>query len=101
MDPTLPLHAVSAVTGISSTLNQHVNNSNDEAEETDKLEQKSKRTNIFTIVVMALIVVTFGFQGLAIGFNTDTTIIIVSGVFSCIVASTVAVKQNIMRSMDT
>lgn len=69
--------------------------------EQEKLEKQSKRTNTVTIIVMVLILATFGFQGLAIGYHTDSVIVIVSGVISAIVASTAGVKQVIMRRMDT
>ena len=67
----------------------------------EKLEKESRRTNIFTVIVTVLILATFGFQGIAIGFNTDRIIVIVSGIISAVVASTAGVKQVIMSRMIT
>ncbi len=74
---------------------------NESEKEAEELEKKSKRTNTVTIVIMALILATFGFQAVAIGFHTDSIIVIVSGAISAVVASTAGVKQIIMRRMDT
>ena len=78
-----------------------LDNKSNDAKEAEKLEQKLKRTNIFTYIAFIGILATFGFQGVAIGLHTDTAIIIISGVIGCVVAGTAAVKQIIMKNMDT
>lgn len=78
-----------------------LDNNGTDAKETEKLEQKRKRTNIFSYIALTVIAASFGFQGVAIGFHTDTAIIIISGIIGCVVAGTAAVKQIIMKNMDT
>lgn len=72
-----------------------------EATTGDRLEQQRKRTNVFTIIVLGSILASFGFQGIAIALNYKNILILISGVASVAVTSTVAVKQIIMQRMDT
>ena len=72
-----------------------------DVEDQEVLEKKKKRTSFFTVVIFGLSGLSFLFQGLAIAYNFELMIVIISGALASVVTSTTAIKQVMIQRLDT
>jgi hypothetical protein len=72
-----------------------------DVEDQESLENKRKKTSIFSVVVFGLSGLSFVFQGFAIAYNVELLVVIISGVLASVVTSTATVKQIMMQRVDT
>ena len=72
-----------------------------DVEDQETLEKKRKRTDTLTLVVYGLSGLSLFFQGLAIGYNYELLVVIISGLLASVVTSTTALKQRTMQKSDS
>lgn len=72
-----------------------------DVEDQESLENKRKRTSIFSVVVFGLSGLSFVFQGFAIAYNIELLVVIISGALASVVTSTATMKQIMMQRVDT
>ena len=94
---SLPIHSVDAAASLDSA---PVLENNDVAK-IEQLENKRKKTSIFTTIIISIIAISIVFQLLSISTNYDSGIVILSTLLGFTISVTAGYKQVILLRLDT
>jgi hypothetical protein len=94
---TLPIHSVDAAASLDSAPVVE----NNDASKIEQLENKRKKTSIFTTIIITIIAISIVFQLLSISTNYDRGIVILSTILGFVISVTAAYKQVLLLRLDT